>query len=53
MDQDRTDPEVCLRSSHWYQKRLHPHFLGVGGGLFLKQPTEAVIWTLDRLGMSG
>ena len=52
-DQDRTDPEVCLRSSHWYQKRLHPHFLGVGGGLFLKRPTEAVIWTLDRLGMSG
>ena len=52
-DQDRTDPEVCLRSGHWYQKRLYPHFLGVGGGLFLKQPTEAVIWTLDRLGMSG
>jgi len=48
-DKDRTDPEVYLRGSNWYRKRLGPHFLPVGGGLFLKKPTEAVIWTLDHL----
>ena len=48
-DKDRTDDEVCLRTSNWYRKRLGPHFLSVGGGLFLKKPTDAVIWTLDRL----
>lgn len=48
-DQVRTDSDVCMRPARWYRSRLHANFQAVGGGLFLKKPTDAVIWTLDRL----
>ena len=48
-DQERTDPDQYLRTKAWYQKRLAPHFVNVGGGLYLKQPLAFPVWTLDRL----
>ena len=48
-DQDRTDPDQYLRPMAWYQKRLSRHFVGVGGGLYLKKPLDYPVWTLDRV----
>ncbi|MDE0659606.1 MAG: methyltransferase type 11, partial [Gammaproteobacteria bacterium] len=47
-DPVRTDTDVYLRSNRWYRRRLGRHFEPVGGGLWLKKPVEAFIWTLDR-----
>ena len=47
-DPVRTDTDVHLRSNHWYRRRLGRHFEPVGGGLWLRKPVEAFIWTLDR-----
>lgn len=47
-DPVRTDTDVYLRSNRWYRRRLGRHFEPVGGGLWLKKPVDAFIWTLDR-----
>lgn len=47
-DPARTDTDVYLRSNRWYRRRLGRHFEPVGGGLWLKKPVAAFIWTLDR-----
>jgi len=47
-DPVRTDTDVYLRSNRWYRRRLGRHFEAVGGGLWLKKPIQAFIWTLDR-----
>ena len=47
-DPVRTDTDVYLRSNRWYRRRLGRQFEPVGGGLWLKKPIEAFIWTLDR-----
>ena len=52
-DPVRTDTDVYLRSNRWYRRRLGRHFEPVGGGLWLKKPVEAFIWTLDRRPGSG
>ena len=48
-DPARTDTDVYLRPASWYRRRLARHFEPVGGGLWLKKPVDAVIWTLDRV----
>lgn len=48
-DPARTDTDVYLRTASWYRRRLARHFEPVGGGLWLKKPVDAVIWTLDRV----
>lgn len=48
-DPGRTDLDVYLRPASWYRRRLARHFQPVGGGLWLKKPVDAVIWTLDRV----
>lgn len=47
-DPVRTDTDVYLRSNRWYRRRLGRQFEAVGGGLWLKKPVHAFIWTLDR-----
>ncbi len=47
-DRARTDTDVHLRPNEWYRHRLGRHFEAVGGGLWLKKPADAVIWSLDR-----
>ncbi|MCP5149604.1 MAG: class I SAM-dependent methyltransferase [Chromatiales bacterium] len=48
-DQERTDPEVFLRTTRWYRTRLAQWFTNVGGGLWLRQPERATVWSLDRV----
>ena len=48
-DPARTDTDVHLRPVSWYRRRLARHFEPVGGGLWLKKPVDAVLWTLDRV----
>ena len=47
-DPARTDTDVYLRPASWYRRRLARRFEPVGGGLWLRKPVDAVIWTLDR-----
>ena len=47
-DTERTDMRQELRSVAWYRRELEPHFLSVGGGLFLKRPLAASVWHLER-----
>ncbi len=47
-DPNRTDPEQHLRPASWYRKRLRPHFVNVGGGLYLKRPPEVTVWAMEQ-----
>ena len=48
-DQSVTDGKVFLRSAKWYQKHLAPHFISLGGGLFLKRDLDVVLFDLEHL----
>jgi 2-polyprenyl-3-methyl-5-hydroxy-6-metoxy-1,4-benzoquinol methylase len=48
-DRRRTDRDVHLRPARWYRRRLAPHFLAVGGGLYLKRPVDVTVWALESL----
>lgn len=48
-DQERTNGEVYLRSSKWYQRRLRRRFILAGGGLFISPRSPAVLWELEKL----
>ncbi|MDZ7668921.1 MAG: class I SAM-dependent methyltransferase [Gammaproteobacteria bacterium] len=47
-DPARTDSRQQLRPAAWYRRRLNRHFMNVGGGLYLKQPSDVVVWNLER-----
>ncbi len=47
-DPSRTDTDVHLRPAAWYRRRLGQRFQPVGGGLWLRKPVTAPIWTLER-----
>lgn len=49
-DRARTDPQQHRRPAAWYRRRLGRDFVSVGGGLYLKQPLNVTVWTMDRLG---
>ncbi len=49
LDEDRTDSEQFLRKKAWYIRQLKPHFLNVGGGLYLRKPPSVPTWALDQL----
>lgn len=49
-DQDRTDGNVFLRPAAWYRRALGPHFRAVGGGLFLRPDSPAVLFELETCG---
>ncbi len=48
-DQERTNGDVYLRSSDWYQRRLRRLFIQAGGGLFVSQRSSTVLWELEKL----
>lgn len=48
-DPQRTDLAVRLRSTSWYRRRLRPHFVNVGGGLFLKREQAPSLWSLEHI----
>ena len=47
-DQAHTDMSQTLRPAAWYRSRIEPHFVAVGGGLFLPQPVSVPVWALER-----
>lgn len=49
-DPQRTDTKVHLRSASWYRKQLREHFLPLGGGLFVRQDSEVVLYELEKPG---
>ena len=47
-DPKRTDAAQTLRPAAWYRKRLKRHFMALGGGLYLREPSDVVVWSLER-----
>ena len=48
-DKQHTDMRQHARAYIWYRERLDKHFVGVGGGLFLRKPLQVGVWRLERL----
>ncbi len=48
LDLRRTDRDINLRGARWYRRRMMPHFISVGGGLFLPRDTDAPLLALER-----
>lgn len=49
VDKQRTDPGMRLRSRAFYLRALAPHFVNVGGGVFLARSAELPLYALERL----
>ncbi|MGE3878578.1 MAG: class I SAM-dependent methyltransferase [Planctomycetota bacterium] len=47
-DRSLTDGKVHLRTGAWYRRRLAPHFVGLGGGVWLKRETGIAVFELER-----
>ncbi len=47
-DTQSTDGSVYLRRADWYRKRLAPHFINIGGGLFLARRSQPILFELER-----
>jgi SAM-dependent methyltransferase len=48
-DQEATNDEVYLRSGDWYRRRLRPHFVQAGGGVFVSRRSQLVLWEFEKL----
>lgn len=48
IDPSGTDLEVHFRSGAWYRKRLEPHFVAVGAGLWLARSAGVPMFELER-----
>jgi SAM-dependent methyltransferase len=46
-DPARTDPDVHLRSAHWYRQRLKRSFREAGMGLWLRRGAPLTLWELE------
>jgi 2-polyprenyl-3-methyl-5-hydroxy-6-metoxy-1,4-benzoquinol methylase len=49
VDEARTDPGMRLRSRAFYLRALAPHFVNVGGGVFLARSAQLPLYALERL----
>lgn len=49
-DQERTDGDVYKRSGEWYRQRLSTHFTSVGGGVFVSERSDIVLFELESVG---
>ncbi len=47
-DRTHTDLAQKVRPAAWYKDLLEKHFVGVGGGLFLKKPLTYPVWQMER-----
>lgn len=50
MDREKTDLDVHPRTGAWYRKRLAPHFVQVGAGLWLSRRSPVRLWELEGAG---
>jgi SAM-dependent methyltransferase len=48
-EQELTDGDVHLRSGRWYRKELGRYFSNCGGGLFLSENSDGMLFELERL----
>jgi len=48
-DPEHTDMQQHTRPHRWYQQRLDPYFVAVGGGLFLRKPAPVTLWRMEHL----
>jgi 2-polyprenyl-3-methyl-5-hydroxy-6-metoxy-1,4-benzoquinol methylase len=48
LDKARTEHHQFLRTLAWYRKQLAPHFIGVGGGLFLARRAKVPTFELEK-----
>lgn len=48
-DQRTTDRDVNLRPGDWYRKRLAPHFINAGSGMFVRRGAPLHLWELDQV----
>jgi SAM-dependent methyltransferase len=46
-DQARTDPDVHLRSAHWYRRRLARQFREAGLGFWLRRGAPLTLWEME------
>jgi len=46
-DQARTDPDVHLRSAHWYRSRLARQFREAGLGFWLRRGAPLTLWEME------
>jgi SAM-dependent methyltransferase len=46
-DQERTDGNVYKRSGEWYRQSLSTHFTNVGGGVFVSERSNIVLYELE------
>jgi SAM-dependent methyltransferase len=46
-DQERTDPDVYLRSAHWYRVQLRRQFREAGLGFWLRRGAALTLWELE------
>jgi SAM-dependent methyltransferase len=44
-----TDGDVYLRNADWYRSALRPHFVAIGGGVFVPREDGPVLYELERL----
>lgn len=48
VDVDATDMQVHHRTGAWYRKRLEPHFVQAGAGLWVRKGGGVVLYELER-----
>lgn len=48
IDKRRTDKSMQLRSARWYRRALAPHFVHVGGGLWLAHRAKVSVYALEQ-----
>lgn len=47
-DQARTDGDTHLRSARWYRRALAPHFVHVGGGVWVSRAADVPLYALEQ-----
>lgn len=47
-DRERTDGDTFLRSARWYRRALAPHFVHVGGGVWVSERAGVPLYALER-----
>ncbi|MBK8974705.1 MAG: class I SAM-dependent methyltransferase [Planctomycetes bacterium] len=52
-DRRRTDGDVHLRTGRWYRTRLRPHFVNIGGGVFVHRGAGLRHFELETLDGGG
>jgi trans-aconitate methyltransferase len=48
IDQRRTDASMQLRSAAWYRRALAPHFVSVGGGVWVAKRKKLALYALEQ-----